>query len=89
MLLLERVHGIPRHARSWRYLRQQPAARSAESQLAIRLSIDAEAFFVHRAVMAATEQSEIRERRGATVGRVADVVGPVQFGRHSLGKVHP
>jgi hypothetical protein len=74
VLLLERVHGVPRHPRSWRYLRQQPAVGPAESQLAIRLSVNAEAFFVHRVVMATTEQSEIRERRRSTVSPVTDVV---------------
>jgi hypothetical protein len=70
----EGVHGISAHFRWRRDVRQRPAVRPAESKLAIRLSIELVALFVDGAVMPATEQREIRERRGPSVGPVTDVV---------------
>src|SRR5438132_3726586 len=51
-----------------------PAVRATESQLAVGLSLDLVAFFVDGAMMTTTEQGEIRERRGASVSPVADVM---------------
>jgi hypothetical protein len=57
-----------------RDLGQEPSVRTTEPQRAIGLSIDPVALLVHRAVVSATEQCEIRERCGATVGPVAHVM---------------
>jgi len=48
--------------------------RSAEAELSISLSLQLITLFVHRAVMAATQQCEIRQRGGASVGPVANVM---------------
>src|SRR5262245_30773384 len=55
-------------------VRQNVAARATESKLAVGLSVDLVAFFVNRAVVTATQQREIRKRRGASIGPVTDVV---------------
>jgi len=55
-------------------VRQNVAARATESKLAVGLSVDLGAFFVNRAVVTATQQREIRKRRGASIGPVTDVV---------------
>jgi hypothetical protein len=70
----ERVHGIAGHLRRRRDLGQRPAVRAVESKLAVRLSIEPIALFVDGAVMPATEQREIRERRGAALSPVTDVM---------------
>jgi len=51
-----------------------PAVRATESQLAVGLSLDLVALLVDGAMMTTTEQGEIRERRGASVSPVADVM---------------
>ena len=53
---------------------QEPAVRSPEAKLSIGLSIHLVALFVNRAVVPTTEQGEVRERRGAAVRPVADVM---------------
>src|SRR5439155_26067418 len=58
-------HGIVGHLRRTRNVGQRPAVRAPELKLAVRLSIERVALLVDRAVVAATEQGEIRERRGA------------------------
>ena len=55
-------------------MRQRPAIRSAEAELSISLSLHPITVFVHRAMMAATQQREIRQRGGASVGPVANVM---------------
>ncbi len=61
----EDLHGIAAHLRCRRDLGQQPAVRTAEAKLAVRLSIELVVLLVDGAVMPATEQREIRERGGA------------------------
>jgi hypothetical protein len=52
---LQDPHGIAAHLGRRRDLRENPAVRAAEPKLAVRLSIKLVAFFVHGAVMPATE----------------------------------
>jgi len=65
---------IGRYSRRGRDFGKQPAVRSPEVERAVWLSIDLIAFLVHRAVMSATEQREIRERGGAPLRPVTDVM---------------
>jgi hypothetical protein len=65
---------IRRYSGRGRDLGEQPAVRSPEAERAVRLSIDLIAFLVHRAVMSAAEQREVRERGGAPLGPVTDVM---------------
>jgi len=70
----QNLHGIAAHLRSRRDLGQEPPVRPAEPKLAIRLSIELIALLVDRAMVAAAEQSEIRERGGAALRPVMDVM---------------
>ena len=70
----EDLHGIAAHFRRRRNLGQKLAVRAAEPKLAARLSIELVTLLMDGAVMPATEQSEIRERGGAAVGPVTDVM---------------
>jgi hypothetical protein len=73
--------GIAWHRGSRRHLGQQPAVRASEAKLAIRVSIDLIALLVDGAVVAATEQGEVRQRGGASLGPVTDVMALAD--RHS------
>ena len=53
---------------------ENPPVRAAELELAIRQSLELEAFFMDSAVMAAAQQREIRERRGPALSPVADMM---------------
>jgi len=55
-------------------LRQWPAVRSPEAEVSIGLSLHLISLFVHRAVMPATQQREIRQHGGASVGPMANVM---------------
>ena len=57
-----------------RDLGQKPAVRAAEPKLSVRLSVELVALLVNGAVVPATEQGEIRERGGASLGPVTDVM---------------
>ncbi len=57
-----------------RDLGQKPAVRAAESKLAVGLSIHLVAVLVNGAVVPSTEHGEIRERGGAPLGPVTDVM---------------
>ena len=70
----QRVDGIARHHDEQRNVRQWPAVRSPEAELSLSLSLHLITLFVHRAVMAATQQRQIRQRGGASVGPVANVM---------------
>src|SRR5712692_12036800 len=70
----EDFHGIARHPGWTRDLGQELAVRTTEPKLAVRLSIELVALLVDGAVVAATEQGEIRERGGAPLCPVADVM---------------
>ena len=68
------LHGIGGDFGRRRDFGQKPAVRSAEPQLAVGLSIELVAVFVNGAVVPVTEQGEIRERGGAPLGPVTDVM---------------
>jgi hypothetical protein len=70
----QNLHGIAAYLRSRRDLGQGPPVRTAELKLAIRLAIELVALFVDGAVVPATEQGEIRQRGGAALRPVTDVV---------------
>ncbi|PYM87144.1 MAG: hypothetical protein DME13_07165 [Candidatus Rokuibacteriota bacterium] len=70
----QRVDGIARHGRGRRNVRQWSAVRSPEAELSISLPLHLITVFVHRAVMPATQQREIRQRGGASVGPMANVM---------------
>ena len=67
-------HGIAAHLRRTWDLGQDLAVWAAESKLAIRLSIELVSLLMDGAMVAAAEQGEIRERGGAAVGPVTDVM---------------
>ena len=68
------MHGIGRCRGRRRDLGQQLTVRSAEAELAVGLSIELIAFFMDGAMVPATEQGEIRECGGASIGPVTDVM---------------
>jgi len=70
----QRGDGIARHRGERRNVRQWPAVRSPEAELSISLSLHLITLFVHRAMMATTQQREIRQRGGASVGPMAKVM---------------
>jgi len=65
---------IAAQLRRTRNVGQRPAVRAPEPQLAVRLSVEVVALLVDSAVVPATEHSEIRERRGAPLCPVTDVM---------------
>ena len=76
-LVVVRFDGSDRVSRSLRrarHIRYHATVRAAEAKLTIRLSIHLIALLVNGAVMPATEQDEVRERGGAALSPVADVV---------------
>ncbi len=70
----EGLDRIERHFGGRRNLGQELAIRSAEAKRAVRLSIELIALLVDGAMVPATEQGQIRERGGAAVGPVTDVM---------------
>jgi len=70
----EDLHGIAANLRRARDLRQNLAVRAAEPKLAVGLSIELIALLVDGTMMPATEHGEVRERGGASVGPVTDVM---------------
>ncbi len=70
----EQLHGIGRHARRGWHVGQKPAIRSAEAKRAVGLAIELIAFLVDGAVVPATEKGEVRERGGATLCPVPDMM---------------
>jgi hypothetical protein len=66
--------GITAHLGRRRDLGQEPAVRATESKLAVRLSIELVALLVDGPMVPATEQSEIRQRGGAALRPVTDVM---------------
>ena len=67
-------HWIAGHFRKMRDLGQRPPVRAAEPKLSVRLSVELVALLVNGAVVPATEQGEIRERGGAPLCPVTDVM---------------
>jgi hypothetical protein len=68
---LDRILG---HDGRRRDLGQGPAVGPPEPELAVGLSIDLVALLVDRAVVPTTEQCEVRERGGAAVRPVAEMM---------------
>ena len=68
------LHGILGHRGRRRDVGDRLSIRPPEPQLAVRVTIDLEAFIVHGAMVAAAQQHQVRERRGVTVRPVMDVV---------------
>ena len=68
------LHGIAGNVERRWHLGHEPAVRATEPKLAIGLSIELVALFVNRAVMPTTEQGEVRERGGAAVRPVLDMM---------------
>jgi hypothetical protein len=73
----EVIHGIGGDGRGRRDLGHELAVRAAELERTVRLSIKLVAFLMDRAVMTATQQGEIRERGGASIGPM-DLLSPVK-----------
>jgi len=67
-------HRVAGHLGRRRDLWQTSAVRTAEPKLAVRFSIELIALFMDGAVVTATQEGEIRERRRAALGPVTDVV---------------
>ena len=74
VLCSEDLDGITEHLQRRRHLGQRPPVRAAKPKLAVGLSIELVAFLVNGAVVAGTEQGEIRERGGAPLGPVTEVM---------------
>ena len=68
------LDGIVAQLRRTRDLGQEPPVRAAELKLTVGLSLELVAFLVHGAVVAATEQREVRERRGAACRPVTEMM---------------
>jgi hypothetical protein len=68
------LHGVSEHLGRSRDLGQNPAVRAAEPKLAVCQSIELVALLVDGAVGPATEQGEIRQRGGAALRPVTDVM---------------
>jgi hypothetical protein len=68
------LHRVGGHRGRGRYLGQRPAGRPPELERAIGLSIDLVALLVDRAVVPATEQREVRERGGAALRPVTEMM---------------
>src|SRR5215470_15427479 len=67
-------HWIATQIRTTRDIGENVAIRAAETKLAIRLALDLKALFMDGAMVATAEQRKVRERRGAAVGPVLDVM---------------
>ena len=83
---LDRIGG---HRGRRRDLGQEPAVRPPELQRAVGLSIDLVALLVHRAVVPATEQGEVRERGRAALRPVTDVMALAEAAARSPGSGSP
>ena len=70
----ERRDGISGHRPRRRHLRQRAAVRSEEPERAVGPPRDLVALLVDGAVMSAAKKREVRERGGAPVGPVAEVM---------------
>jgi len=68
------LDGIAAHRRRTRDLGQEPAVGTAEPKLTVRPSIELIALLVDGAVVPATEQGKIRQRGGAALRPVTDMV---------------
>src|SRR5262245_11050491 len=74
VLGLERPDRVGGHRVGWRDVREEPPIRPQEPKVAVGLTRDLVSLLMHRAVVTATKQREVRERRETSLGPVADVV---------------
>ena len=74
VLRAELVHDIPAYRRQRWGCRQKRPIGLTELQLSVRLPLDLISLLVHRAVMPATQQSEIGERRRASLCPMPNVM---------------
>jgi hypothetical protein len=70
----QHAHRIGRQRGSARHVRQEPTVRPPEPKPSVGESIDPITLLVHRAVVSATQEREIRELRGPALSPVMDVV---------------
>jgi len=70
----QHAHRIGRQRGSARHVRQDPTVRTSEPKLSVGESVELIALLVHRAVVPATQEREIREPRGPALSPVTDVV---------------
>ena len=66
--------GSPGHPARWRHLRERAAVGPPELERPVGPARDLIALLVHRAVMSAAEQREIRERRRAALRPVVEMM---------------
>jgi hypothetical protein len=66
--------GTVRNSRRERHFGQNLTIRTAEAQLAVSLAIDSIAFLVNRPVVPATQKRQVRQRGGASLSPVTDVM---------------
>ena len=83
--ITEGLDGIGRDRSGRRHLGQELPVRTAEAKLTVGSSIHLVALLVHCAVVPATEQREVRERGGAALRPVAEVM-PLTEGEAAAGK---
>jgi len=70
----QNLDGIGGHLRRRRDIGKRPAVGPTEPELAVRLPIELIALFVNRSMVPATQQGQIRERSGAALSPVNDVM---------------
>jgi len=70
----ERLDGISGHRGGRRHLGQRAAVRPPESERAVGPARDLETLLVHRSVVPAAEEREVRERRRPSLGPVAEMM---------------
>jgi len=68
------AHGIEWHRDRWRYVGQRPTVRTSEPKRAVGPTLDTVSFFVHGAMVPATQKGEVGERGRPSFCPVADVV---------------
>ena len=88
VLCAERLDRIGGHRGRGRDVGEQPAVRSPEPERAVGLSIDLIALLVHRAVVPATEQREVRQRGRAPLRPMMEVM-PLPERHRQPGKRQP
>ena len=74
MTRAESLYGFNGHRGRWRHIREGPAIRAPERQRAVEPARDLETLLVHRAMMPAAEQGEVRERCRPAMRPVAEIM---------------
>src|SRR5262249_51898872 len=74
VLCPKRVDGIRRHRRWRRYVGKRSTIRAPEQECSVRFSVDPISVLVDRAMVSATKQCEIRQRRRAATRPVLDMM---------------